>query len=80
MSCGGCVINEFMLQCGVAEVAHGHFHQDFCIGTVPKQVTLLFQIAQSLVKSVKARTVIPLLPLELLEHGVIAQGLDLPGH
>ena len=23
-----------MLQCGVAEVAHGHFHQDFCIGTV----------------------------------------------
>ena len=23
-----------MLQRGVAEVAHGHFHQDFCIGTV----------------------------------------------
>ena len=47
---------------------------------LPKQVTLLFQIAQSLVKLVKARTVSPLLLLELLEHGVIAQGLDLPGH
>ena len=33
-SCSSCVIDEFVLQHGVVEVAHGHFHQDFCIGTV----------------------------------------------
>ena len=32
--CGGGVIDEFVLQHGVVELAHEHFHQDFCKGTV----------------------------------------------
>ena len=33
-SCGGCAIDEFVLQRGVVEVAHEAFHQDCCVGTV----------------------------------------------
>ena len=48
-----------------------------------RELPLLFQLAQIPAKGVGAQTMGALLQsllLELLEHGVVAQGVPLPGH